>query len=57
MLQEGAVSGRPLIACDTFGCRDNVVDDVNVFLCKVADKESLAFAMEKYINFSKEEKN
>jgi galacturonosyltransferase len=56
VLQEGAASGRPLITCDTFGCRDNVADGVNGFLCKVADKESLASAMEKYINLSKEEK-
>lgn len=56
VLQEGAASGRPLITCDTFGCRDNVVDGVNGFLCKVADKESLASVMGKYINLSKEEK-
>lgn len=56
VLQEGAAVGRPLITCNTYGCRDNVEDRYNGYLCKVADAESLKDTMEKFINLSKEEK-
>lgn len=56
VLQEGAAIGRPLITCNTYGCRDNVDDEKNGFLCDVADAESLANAMEKFINIPKNEK-
>lgn len=56
VLQEGAAVGRPLITCDTYGCKDNVDEGVNGFLCKVADSYSLAEAMLKFINLSKDEK-
>lgn len=56
VLQEGAAIGRPLITCDTYGCRDNVDEGVNGFLCKVADSNSLAEAMIKFINLTNDEK-
>ncbi|MGM0830644.1 MAG: glycosyltransferase family 4 protein [Bacillota bacterium] len=57
VLQEGAAIGRPLITCNTYGCKDNVDDGFNGFLCEVADANSLVDAMEKFINLSQEEKN
>ncbi len=49
VLQEGAAVGRPLITCDIYGCRDNVDEGENGFLCKVADSDSLAEAMIRFI--------
>ncbi|AUG58597.1 glycosyltransferase family 4 protein [Acetivibrio saccincola] len=56
VLQEGAAIGRALITCDTYGCKENVEEGYNGFLCKVADPESLTCAMEKFIKLSHEEK-
>lgn len=56
VLQEGASIGRPLITCDTYGCRDNVDDGENGFLCKVADSQSLFNAMLKFLTLSDYEK-
>lgn len=56
VLQEGAAIGRPLITCDTYGCKDNVDDGYNGYLCKVKDYKSLQNSMEKFINLSFEEK-
>ena len=56
VLQEGAAIGRPLITCDTYGCKENVEEGYNGFLCKVADEKSLKDTIEKFINISQEEK-
>lgn len=56
VLQEGAAIGRPLITCDIYGCKDNVEEGYNGYLCKVADVESLIDAMEKFIKLPYEEK-
>lgn len=56
VLQEGAAIGRALITCDTYGCKENVEEGYNGFLCKVADPESLTCAMEEFIKLSHEEK-
>ena len=56
VLQEGGAIGRPLITCDTYGCRDNVDDGYNGYLCEVSDYRSLQNTMEKFINLSLEEK-
>lgn len=56
VLQEGAAVGRPLITCDTYGCKDNVEDGYNGYLCKVVDVDSLVAAMEKFIKLPNEEK-
>jgi galacturonosyltransferase len=57
VLQEGAAVGRPLITCDTYGCKENVEDGYNGFLCNVADTSSLVDAMEKFINLTQKEKD
>lgn len=56
VLQEGAAIGRPLITCDTYGCRDNVEENKNGYLCEVANKESLEGCLEKFISLSDIEK-
>lgn len=56
VLQEGAAVGRPLITCDTYGCRDNVDEEENGYLCQVGSSASLLNAIEKYINLTNEEK-
>ncbi|MGD6794152.1 glycosyltransferase family 4 protein [Metabacillus indicus] len=56
VLQEGAAVGRPLITCNTYGCRENVEDQYNGYLCEIADAKSLKDTMEKFINLPKEEK-
>lgn len=56
VLQEGAAVGRPLITCNTYGCKENVEDGLNGYLCNVADAESLKNTMETFLKLSKEEK-
>ncbi|WP_430790425.1 glycosyltransferase family 4 protein [Virgibacillus flavescens] len=56
VLQEGAAIGRPLITCDIYGCKENVDDGFNGFLCKVADAVSLRETLRKFIELSQEEK-
>lgn len=56
VLQEGAAIGRPLITCDTYGCRDNVEEGINGYLCKVADAKSLETAMDMFLKLPLEEK-
>lgn len=46
---EAMSMGRPVITTDAPGCRETVVDTVNGFLVPVKDSESLAKAMEKFI--------
>lgn len=56
VLQEGAAIGRPLITCDTYGCKENVVDGYNGYLCEVGNTQSLIKAMEKFLSLSFKEK-
>lgn len=56
VLQEGAAIGRPLITCNTFGCKENVDDGQNGYLCKVADSVSLEECLEKFITLSNVDK-
>lgn len=56
VLQEGAAVGRPLITTNTYGCKDNVEDGYNGFLCEVADARSLINAMEKFIKLKPEQR-
>lgn len=56
VLQEGAAIGRPLITCDTYGCKENVDDGHNGFLCEVANAGSLRKSLEKFIKLSQKEK-
>jgi len=49
LLEAGAL-GKPLVATNTVGCRDVVIDGVNGFLVPVKDIESLSKAIEKLID-------
>lgn len=53
-LIEAAAMARPLIATDVPGCRAVVDRNVSGFLCEVRNVESLAAAMERFINLSLE---
>lgn len=53
-LIEAAAMARPLIATDVPGCRAVVDRDVSGFLCEVRSAESLAAAMERFLNLSPE---
>jgi len=46
---EAMSMGRPIITTDAPGCRETVVDNINGFLVPVKDSESLAKAMEMFI--------
>ena len=48
-LVEGAAAGLPLVATDTVGCREVVVEGHNGFLVPIKDSEKLASAIEKLI--------
>lgn len=56
VLQEAAAVGRPLITCDTYGCKETVEDGKNGYLCKVADADSLINAIIKVIELPLEGK-
>ena len=48
-LVEGAAAGLPLVATDTVGCREVVIDGQNGFLVPIKDPVSLAAAIQKLI--------
>ena len=48
VLLEAAAMARPLIASDVPGCRDVVKEGINGLLCRVADADALAEAMERF---------
>ena len=48
-LIEGAAAGLPLVATDTVGCREVVIDGQNGFLVPIKDPVSLAAAIQKLI--------
>ena len=52
VLLESAATGRPIIATDIHGCRETIDDGINGYICKVKDTQSLADAIEKFINLS-----
>lgn len=53
-LIEASAMARPLIATDVPGCRAVVDRDVSGFLCEVRSAESLATAMERFLDLSPE---
>jgi len=53
-LIEAAAMARPLIATDVPGCRAVVDRDVSGLLCEVRNAESLAAAMERFLDLSPE---
>ena len=48
-LLEAAAMGRPVIACDTVGCRDAVIPDLTGYLCQPRDAQDLAATMRRFI--------
>ncbi len=54
VLLEASAMEKPIVATNVTGCRDIVKDGVSGFLCEVKNVESLAAAMEKMINLSRE---
>lgn len=54
-LLEAAAMGKPLIATDTPGCRDVVLDGENGYLCRVADAKDLAEKMTAMVSLSFDE--
>ncbi|MCT1901854.1 glycosyltransferase family 4 protein [Oceanobacillus sojae] len=52
VLQEAAAIGRPLITTNTYGCKENVDDGENGFLCEVQNVNTLISAMEKFLLLS-----
>lgn len=48
-LLEAAAMGRPVIACDSVGCRDAVIPDLTGFLCQPRDTQDLAATMRRFI--------
>ena len=48
-LLEGAAAGKPLIAAQSPGCTEVVLENVTGFLCKPRDAEDLAEKMEKLL--------
>lgn len=55
-LLEGAAMGRPLIATNVPGCREVVDGELTGFLCQARDSASLADAMKKFAQLSREER-
>lgn len=55
-LMEAISMGRPVICSDIPGCRETVREGENGFLARPRDAQSLADAMLKYMELSKEEK-
>ena len=51
-LLEAASMGKPLIAADSVGTREPVMDGINGFLCRPGDTVDLADKMEKMLNLS-----
>lgn len=56
VLQEAASVGRPIITCDIYGCKDNVEEGINGYMCKVADVNSLIESMEKFVKLDDDER-
>lgn len=56
VLLEAAATGRPLITSDIPGCREAVKQGISGLLCPVKDRNALLYAMEDFLNLSKEER-
>ena len=55
-LLEAALNYKPLIASNVPGCKDLVKNNINGFLCRPKDTNSLANAINKFILLSKKQK-
>ncbi len=56
VLLEGAATGRPLITCDIFGCREAVEEGVSGLLCRVKDADSLYDQMHRFALLPREDR-
>lgn len=56
ILLEGAAMGKPLIAADSTGTREPIIDGVNGYLCVPGSTESLAEKMLAFMGLSVEER-
>lgn len=56
VLLEAASTGRALITTDIPGCREAVDDEINGFLCKRMDAESLYECMERFLTLNPDER-
>ena len=54
-LLEGAAMGRPLIASDVPGCREAIEVGINGYLCQARCATSLADAIAKFLNLTKDQ--
>ena len=57
VLLEASSMEKPVITCDTTGCREIVADGITGFLCKVADADDLAAKMKKMAELPAEKRN
>jgi len=48
--QEAMAMGRPVITTDVPGCRETIIDGFNGFMIPVRDADTLAEAMQKFLN-------
>jgi len=55
-LMEAAAMGKPIITCDSIGCRELVDDGINGFLCRPKDPEDLKVKMMKIIKLTHQER-
>lgn len=56
VLLEGGAMSKPLIACDSAGTREPIINGKNGFLCKPANSKDLTEKIESFILLSGEEK-
>lgn len=57
ILLEGAAMGKPLIAADSIGTREPVIDGKNGFLCKPGSAEDLADKIQRFIGLDEAHKS
>ncbi len=55
-LLEGAAMGRALIASDIHGCKEIISETMNVYLCKVKNKDALYECLKRFIMLSYKKK-
>jgi glycosyltransferase involved in cell wall biosynthesis len=55
-LLEAAAMGRPVITCDTVGCRDAVTPGLTGYLCRPHDAQDLAETLTRYIELDPAER-
>lgn len=56
ILLEAAASGRPVITCDSIGCRDAVIADTTGLMCKPRNAKSLQGTMRRMLELSQSQR-